>query len=100
MPVVSREMVADDILMEPSPWRKIDTFDLGDNVKCDLWMQWGASALTMGWGDSFRVVDCYHEDGKWFHYHEGKFKELQSDYLTHWMPRPRGPDNERHYDTM
>lgn len=94
------EMVAGDILMEPSPWRKIKTFDLRDREQCDLWMEWGASALTMGWADSFRVVDCYREDGKFFHYHEGKVKELDANYITHWMPRPPGPSNERHYDSM
>jgi hypothetical protein len=96
---VSRKMVESDIIMEPSPWRKIGTCDLEDRAKCDLWMEWGASALTMGWADAFRVVDCYREGGKWLHYHEGKFKELDSNYITHWMPRPFGPNNERHYDS-
>lgn len=80
-------------------WRPIKTYRGQDALwpVVDLWLSWGASALTMGMGDSFRVIDCWRNEGKWFHKHNGKDAELRTEYITHWMPRPSGPSGEQGY---
>jgi hypothetical protein len=78
-------------------WKPIARFRKGDFVKCDLWMQWGASPLTMGMGDSFRVSDAYRRDGKWYHRESYQEKELNADYITHYAERPVGPNGEKDY---
>lgn len=71
-------------------WMPIDSAPVWDKV--DIWMQWGASATTMGWGDSFRVPDAYQKpDGTWWHYDHGE-KQLRKEYITHWMPLPSAPE--------
>lgn len=74
-------------------WKPIKTYRVRGRWfhEVDLWMQWGASPLTMGMGDAFRVVDCYQRDGKWFHRESYQEKELNSEYITHWMNKPKAP---------
>lgn len=74
-----------------SRWRPIRTVPTREHFEVDLWMQWSASPLTMGEADAFRVPDAYRKDGKWFHKHNGKEMELRPEYITHWMPIPKGP---------
>lgn len=59
--------------------------------RVDIWMEIYASPRSFGMGDSFRVIEAWRENGKWFHRHEGKVKELYNDYVTHWMPMPKAP---------
>jgi hypothetical protein len=82
-----------------SIWRAIKTYRGEDEwmPQVDLWLSWGASPLTMGIQDSFRVVDCWRREGKWYHRFEGKEAELRTEYVTHWAPRPVGPNGERRY---
>lgn len=73
-------------------WQPIKTFEGPDREEVDLWLHIYASPKSMGWADSFRVIDAYKIDGKWFHRVEsGAEKQLDSDYVTHWMPRPAAP---------
>lgn len=57
----------------------------------DIWMRVTPSPLSMGIGDAWRIVDCWLNGGKWFHVHEGKVKELNADYITHWIRPPKPP---------
>lgn len=76
------------------PWRPIKTCRTGFREEVDLWMQWGASPLTMGIADSFRVPNAYRLlDEKWWHFQDGEQKELNRDYITHWMRIPKPPRN-------
>jgi len=75
-----------------SEWRDIRSFDLPDNHAVDLWLNIYASPRSMGRADAFRVIDCWRDNGKWFHYDGGRQTELFSDYVTHWMPAPEPPD--------
>lgn len=82
--------------MAKNPWRPIKTFrgetsKIVESKQVDLWLQISASPRSMGLSDAFRVVDCWKSDGKWFYRHEGKEKELASDYITHWMRVPQPP---------
>ena len=81
-----------------SAWRPISEFT-GSDVwdKVDLWLSVAASPRSMGMSDEWRVVDCWRKDGKWWHYHEMKVMELESDYITHFMPRPQGPSGQTAY---
>lgn len=77
-------------------WRPIKNFrgetsKFNDRKQVDLWMHIVASPMSMGFGDAFRVPNCWKVDGKWFHLHEGQEKELASHYITHWMPVPKPP---------
>ena len=73
-------------------WRPIKTAPQ-DGVwsKIDLWLHIPPSPRSMGWGDSFRVPDCWWQDGKWMHYDRGAPREIEKDYITHWMPLPEPP---------
>ena len=58
-----------------------------DGTKIDLWLNIHASPMSMGFSDSFRVIDCWFREGKWFHWQDMKGDmELRSEYITHWMP--------------
>lgn len=63
----------------------------------DLWLVIKPSIQTMGFGDSFRVVDCYKKYGKgpWCHLHNGEEKEIKHELITHWMPLPAPPQTEK-----
>jgi len=74
-----------------SPWKPIKSFNGPDFKEVDIWMQVYASPRSFGISDSFRVVEAYRKDGKWFHLHKGKEMELYADYITHWMPIPEPP---------
>lgn len=79
---------------ERSQWRPIKTFRGRDYHEVDLWLRICASPMSMGMADSFRVVEAYKVDGKWFHRDPTRnFQEaeLNSYYITHWMPIPKGP---------
>ena len=79
-------------------WKKISKFKKNDRFEhFDIWMQVTASPLTMGLSDSFRVPDAFHRDGAWYHRVRGEDKKLNSDYITHWRKRPKGPSGERDY---
>jgi hypothetical protein len=53
----------------------------------DLWMQIGASPLSMGISDAFRVPDCWRDyAGKWVHQDRGEVRELNAWYITYWTP--------------
>ncbi|WP_120265443.1 hypothetical protein [Pseudorhodoplanes sinuspersici] len=37
-------------------------------------------------------MDCWRNDGRWFHHTEkGERKQIDPDYVTHWMPAPPAP---------
>lgn len=74
-------------------WRPIASFDRPDREEVDLWMHIYASPRSFGMADSFRVIEAWRRDGKWFHRHDGKEAELYADYVTHWMPMPQSPDS-------
>ncbi len=79
-----------------SEWRDIATCEHDaelwiDRVEVDLWLQVHASPRSFGMSDSFRVVDAYRVEGKWYHRQDGKEHELFADYITHWMPIPAPP---------
>lgn len=64
----------------------------GFTPKCDLWMAWGASPMTMGIADAFRVPDCWRDDeGAWWHMHHGERAELTKHYIRAWRPLPKPP---------
>lgn len=79
-------------MKKKTPWRPIKSCRIADGVEVDIWMKVYASPMSFGMGDSFRVVDAYRKDGKWFHRHEFQEKELRSDLITHWMPIPKDPN--------
>lgn len=73
-------------------WQAIEVFDGRDVLdRVDLWMSWGASPLTMGMADSFRVPDCWKRGGSWYHHHMGKEAMLNNLYITHFRPLPEPP---------
>jgi hypothetical protein len=83
--------------MSKNPWRPIKSFrretsQFNEAKQVDLWMQVHASPMSMGMSDAFRVTNCWRDKGEWFHYHEGKVKELARHYVTHWMPVPSAPN--------
>lgn len=71
-------------------WQPIKTAPR-DGTHVDLWLHIYASSRSMGWEDSFRVINAYWKDGEdgpgWYHLHEGKEKQLFEDYVTHWTVR-------------
>jgi hypothetical protein len=76
--------------MSMSEWNPISTAP--EYEKVDVWVQWEPSAMTMGWGDAFRVTDAYRRGGQWFHHVDsGAEKEIRSEYVTHWMAPPQPP---------
>lgn len=75
-----------------SKWQPIETYDRSDYEKVDLWLHIYASPRSMGFSDSFRVIEAYQINGKWFHIDGGKEKELYGPYITHWMPLPEPPE--------
>lgn len=73
-------------------WEPIESFRGADYQLVDLWLQIYPSPRSMCFADSFRVVEAYQKDGKWYHIQAGKELELDADYITHWMPCPEPPD--------
>ena len=75
-----------------SEWRPIKTASQEDTPvnRVDLWLS-GA-----GWGSS-RVTDCWRSKGKWVHMVAGEVRPVPSKHITHWMPRPDGPNGEAYY---
>lgn len=65
-------------------WKPIDTFDKEDGERVDLWIRIYASPRSMGLSDSFRLINAYRKNGKWFD--DGG--ELFTRYITYWMPIP------------
>lgn len=57
----------------------------------DIWMHVTASLRSMGWGDSWRIPDCWLKDGKWVHRYKGEIAELEKDHITHWVRPPKPP---------
>lgn len=51
----------------------------------------------MGIGDSWRVTDACWMDipskgpPGWYHMHNGEHAQLDTSYITHWMPIPKPP---------
>lgn len=76
-----------------SPWRPIRTASKEPMTfsEVDLWLAFGASPLSMGMADSFRVPDCTRRDGKWGHYENLAWRALDQNIITHWMSVPKGP---------
>ena len=68
-------------------WRPLDTCDVEDRVRVDLWFNVRASPRSMGLADAWRVTDAWRQDGKWF----DEDGELEARYITHWMPLPGVP---------
>lgn len=92
-------------------WKPIAEFeDVGPIRQFDLWLTVRRSPRSMGLGDAWRVPDAYYKDGKWWHVQNAESKELVSDYITHFMDRPTGPNSAsftkgtvsvpKHYDSM
>lgn len=89
------------------PWRPIKTAKHEMFTEIDLWIVIYPSARSMGLGDSFRVTDAFWMDEQpmeyrkdslrddwhegWFHNDGGRTKRLNEEYITHWMPIPKGP---------
>ena len=78
-------------------WQPIKSFAGDPLERVDLWLQWDAWPSTFGMADSFRVPDAWFHAGKWQHRHNGRPTELKREYITHWMPRPSGPNGEERY---
>jgi hypothetical protein len=78
-----------------NPWRPIKTFRGHDYKQVDLWLHIYASPLSMGMSDSFRIVDAYRKNGKWFHLDKSEERELASEYITHWAPIPNPPKRSK-----
>lgn len=76
-------------------WKKIKTFRGPDRREVDLWLRIYPSPRSMGWSDAFRVPNAWRKDGRWFHNYQGREKELEKDYITHWMPLPSPPGEEK-----
>lgn len=72
-------------------WRPARRSKPKDGVIVDVWLRWGASALTMGWSDSFGVPDAWRENGKWLHTYRSQPTELNSEFVSHWRYRRSGP---------
>ena len=73
-------------------WKLIEEWNGEDGALFDLWLDVPATPLSMGIADAWRVINCWHQDGKWF----DKFGEsgvLEPRYITHWMPTPNSPTN-------
>lgn len=73
-------------------WLPVETAPK-DRTRVDLWLNIYASPRSMGLSDSFRVIEAWHENGKWVHWdsHDRKVKELYEPYITHWMPIAEQP---------
>lgn len=79
-------------------WRPISEYEgEGPLDRVDLWLTVPASPRSMGISDAFRVTDAYLKDGGWYHFVDGKEMELYKPYVTHFMPRPDGPNGETFY---
>jgi hypothetical protein len=98
-----KDIVLDGITYTPKAgvssmtnWQPVETAPAcsGDQpFEMDVWMKIPASPMTMGFSDSFRVPNAYRKGDRWFHRTEmGVEKELQRDYITHWMQIPSAPD--------
>lgn len=72
-------------------WRPISTAPEFP-TEVDIWLVIQASPLSFGMSDAFRVTEAYKKHGNWFHRCNGTEEELVSDYITHWMPIPKGPE--------
>lgn len=62
-------------------------------TKVDLWLHIDPSLMSFGFGDAFRVPDCWWDADKeaWVHWFGHEVKELESDYITHWRYPPKPP---------
>ena len=80
-------------------WKPISEFDTtrSPSERVDLWIDVPASLRSMGMSDTWRVVDAYYKDGKWWHFDQMKQRELVSEYVTHFMERPAGPCGSTEY---
>jgi hypothetical protein len=84
--------------LERLMWKPIAEFeDVGPFRQFDLWLTVNPSPRSFGMGDAWRVPDAYYKDGKWWHVQNAESKELVSDYITHFMARPIGPDGSEFY---
>lgn len=88
-------------------WHPIATARRRFLHEVDLWLKINSSPRSMGMGDSFRVPNAYWMDEQskeyrenssrddwhagWFHLLGGKHRRLDDQYITHWMPIPKGP---------
>jgi hypothetical protein len=79
-------------------WQPIDSYRGPDREKVDLWLNLRPSRpLPGGLGHALRCPDAYRVGGKWLHWFIGEEKEVSAEYITHWMPRPAGPDGTTGY---
>lgn len=70
-------------------WQPIATAP--ENTPVDVWVTIFATPRTMGYTDSFRVPDAYKRVGRWYYIVNNAEKELDAQYVTHWMWPPESP---------
>lgn len=75
-----------------NPWSPIAEFWEADYTRVDLWLHVYACPSSMGISDGWRVAEAHRVNGKWFHLHNGEQKQLESRWITHWMPCPEPPE--------
>jgi hypothetical protein len=76
-----------------SGWRSIESAPR-DGSPVDLWLEIYASPRSMGFSDSFRVVDAHWSGTAWVHMHKGKLEDLYEPYVRFWRPIPTAPETE------
>ncbi len=71
-------------------WQDISTCPR-DGTEFDAWMDIPACPSSMGFADNFRVVNVSFRNGVFGHQHEGSWRELCGEWLSHWLPLPPAP---------
>lgn len=74
-------------------WIAVDESLPTEREKVDVWIDIYASPRSMGMSDASRELNVWRVGKKWFHVYEGKDAEIYSDYITHWAPSGKSPDN-------
>ncbi len=70
-------------------WRKIETAPK-DGTRIDVWVD-GSSVH----GASFRETEAWYEDGDWFALFGGNFRQRIGVPVTHWLPLPAPPVEDK-----
>lgn len=77
-------------------WKRNGWTPVGESLPTDfemvdIWVVIHPSQRSMGISDAFRSIDCFRDNGKWFHFYKGVKTEIDINVVTHWRIIPEGP---------
>jgi hypothetical protein len=73
------------VIIREIEWVPVENRLPDDFVKVDVWMTTPLPTFTLGWADSFRVINAFRRAGMWWYPLEsGQAQALRSECITHW----------------